>query len=313
MGKGLTPRDLAIKMPIAPENQQFTSSLPAAPARKPDWLHKPWRADPAVLHFKRGLRSRELHTVCEEARCPNLGECFGKGVATVMIMGDVCTRSCRFCAVRSGRPAALNSGEPLATAQFVKSLKLRHVVITSVDRDDLPDLGAGHFAETLAQVKRHNPAVTVEVLTPDFQGRSDCLDPVLRAAPRVFNHNLETVRRITRAVRSVARYDTSLQVLGYAKRVYPEILTKSGLMVGLGETDAEIEEAMADLRAVGCDLLTIGQYLQPSRTHFPVARYVAPVAFRGFEEKGLQMGFRAVFAGPYVRSSYLADHLLEAL
>ena len=293
------------------------SAIPAAAPQtyvaKPAWLRKPWRGGRAELGLKKELRELKLHTVCEEARCPNIGDCFAKRVATVMIMGGICTRSCKFCAVASGRPLPLDPGEPARTAHFVAGLRLRHVVITSVDRDDVADLGSSHFAETIEKVRDVNPRVTIEVLTPDFQGRQACLDAICRAAPHVFNHNLETVRRLTPQVRSVAKYDCSLGVLRYVKAAHPQLLTKSGLMLGLGETEAEIEETLADLREAACDIITLGQYLQPSTAHIPVARYVHPDEFDRWRDLGLAMGFKRVFAGPYVRSSYLADEVVDGL
>lgn len=280
---------------------------------KPDWLRKRWQHNGSVLSLKKELRGLRLHTVCEEARCPNIGDCFSKRVATVMIMGDTCTRSCKFCSVASGRPGPLDREEPESVAEFVASLGLRHVVITSVDRDDLPDLGASHFAQVIQAVRRRNPELTIEVLTPDFQGRAACLDRVCEAGPRVFNHNLETVRRLTPQVRSVAKYDTSLRVLRHVKQHYPAMMTKSGLMLGLGEEQHEIREALQDLVLHGCDLLTLGQYLQPTVAHLPVARYVPPQEFVFWQAQAHKMGFRRVFSGPYVRSSYLADELIEGI
>lgn len=281
--------------------------------KKPEWLRKPMGRSVDVLQLKQGLRGERLHTVCEEARCPNMGECFQNRVATVMIMGSVCTRSCKFCSVASGRPGPLDPNEPERVAQFIHSLNLRHVVITSVDRDDLPDLGAAHFAETILKTRELNPSMTLEVLTPDFQNRAACLDRVCEAGPQVFNHNLETVERLTRSVRSVARYDMSLAVLRYVKDHYPKLLTKSGLMLGLGEDDDEITVTLRDLRQAGVDIITLGQYLQPTRTHLSVSRYVHPDEFKAWEARGLEMGFSRVFSGPYVRSSYLADHVVEGL
>lgn len=291
----------------------YPSSLPTPSQRKPQWLRKPWHGERRELELKKELRHLGLHTVCEEARCPNVGECFKKRVATVMIMGDTCTRTCKFCAVGSGRPLPLDPDEPDHVAQFVHGLKLRHVVITSVDRDDLADLGASHFARTVEKVRDLNPDLTIEVLTPDFQGRSACLDQIAQAAPRVFNHNLETVRRLTPQIRSVARYDQSLHVLQYMKTRAPHILIKSGLMLGLGETDLEIHDTLKDLHAHGCEILTLGQYLQPTAKHLKVARYVDPAEFSHWEKVGLNIGFRRVFSGPYVRSSYLADEVVEGL
>lgn len=279
------------------------------PNMKPIWLKK--KLSPPALHsMKAKLRGLDLHTVCEEARCPNISECFCKGTATVMIMGDICTRSCKFCAVKTGKPAPLNPKEPQNVAALTKKLGLKHVVITSVDRDDLPDLGAGHFAKTINTVKKHNPSTTIEVLTPDFQGRPVCLDEVCQANPQIFNHNMETVRRLTPKVRSAAKYDRSLDVLKWVKEHYPQQKTKSGIMLGLGETKEEVIEAMRDLYDRGCDLLTLGQYLQPTKKHLPVAEYVHPDRFKEYEELGQKIGFKAIFSGPFVRSSYLAEEMV---
>ncbi|MBI4366557.1 MAG: lipoyl synthase, partial [Deltaproteobacteria bacterium] len=253
-----------------------------------------------------------LHTVCEEARCPNLGECWTRGVATFMIGGDTCTRACRFCAVRSGRPAPLDPLEPVHVGETVAGMGLSHIVITAVARDDLPDEGAAHFAETIAAIRRAAPGVTVEVLTPDFHAREECLRIIGAARPDIFNHNLETVRRLTPAIRSKARYDRSLQVLDRMRAWYPAIPTKSGIMLGLGEHDAEIRETLRDLRVVGCEILTIGQYLQPTKIHHPVVEYVAPERFQDYQRYGESIGFRSVFSGPFVRSSYMADQFARA-
>ena len=258
------------------------------------------------------LRGSKLHSVCEEARCPNISECFAKGVATVMIMGDTCTRSCKFCAVATGRPLALDAQEPQNVARWVKNLNLRHVVITSVDRDDLPDLGATHFAQTVAEVRRANPQVVIEVLTPDFQGKGELVSQVCAEDLQIFNHNLETVRRLTNSVRSAAKYDRSLEVLQWVKKNHPHQVTKSGLMLGLGETHAEILESMQDLLNQGCDLLTLGQYLQPTPKHLPVIEHILPSRFDEYAVLGRKMGFKGVFSGPFVRSSYMADHLYES-
>ncbi len=282
------------------------------PLRKPEWLKKKFSLD-NQRGMKTDLRSLKLHSVCEEARCPNISECFSKGVATVMIMGDICTRACKFCAVKTGRPDALDVHEPDHVAEWAKAYEFKHVVITSVDRDDLPDLGAAHFAAVIQRTKAVNPALSIEVLTPDFQGRESCLATICAAPINVFNHNLETVRRLTSQVRSAAKYDRSLKVIRYVKDHQPQMLTKSGLMLGLGETKDEVLQSMQDLIDHGCDLLTLGQYLRPSQAHLPVHDYVPPDVFAELKLTGEKMGFRAVFSGPFVRSSYLADELIAGL
>lgn len=262
----------------------------------------------AIHHLKADLRGRRLYTVCEEARCPNLGECWSRGIATFMILGDVCTRACRFCAIKSGRPTGLDPDEPEQTAVMVEQLGLQHVVVTSVARDDLPDEGAGQFAATIRAIQQRTPHVTIEVLVPDFHARPDCLAIVGDAQPTILNHNLETVRRLTPSVRSKARYDRSLQVLERFHQSYPHILTKSGIMLGLGETEEETHQALKDLRAVGCSVVTIGQYLQPTPQHHAVIEYVHPDRFAGLEVYGRSLGFLHTFSGPFVRSSYMAEH-----
>jgi lipoic acid synthetase len=258
------------------------------------------------------LRELGLNTVCESARCPNIGECFSRPTATFMIAGTRCTRRCGFCAVDTARPLPLDPDEPRRLAEASQRLGLQHVVVTAVARDDLADGGAAHFAATIRALRAEAPAARVEVLTPDFKGDPAALRVVLDAGPDVFNHNLETVRRLSPLVRPQASYERSLGVLAYAKRLAPHLRTKSGLMVGLGETASEIEAAMGDLRAVGCDLLTIGQYLQPTRRHLAVAEYVAPVIFDEYGRLGRALGFRHVASGPFVRSSYHAEATFAA-
>lgn len=279
---------------------------------KPNWLKKKL-ALKGVIPMQNKLRNSKLHSVCEEARCPNLTECFSKGVATVMIMGDTCTRACKFCAVKTGRPLALDPQEPLNTAEWVKSLGLKHVVITSVDRDDLKDLGSTHFAKTIEVVKKINPFLTVEILTPDFQGREECLKIVCEAEPHIYNHNLETTRQLTPHVRSASNYDRSLKVIHWVKSNFPHQITKSGLMLGLGESKTDVLQSMQDLINHGCDLLTLGQYLQPTPKHLEVKEYIHPDQFEMYAKKGREMGFKDVFAGPFVRSSYMADELYESV
>lgn len=273
---------------------------------KPAWLKKSYSFSD-IRAMKQRLRGFQLHTVCEEARCPNISECFARGTATVMIMGDICTRSCKFCAVATGRPQPLDPNEPVHVAQWTRQLGLKHVVITSVDRDDLPDQGAQHFAKTIREVKKENPEIIVEVLTPDFQGKTELIDEVCQTDPHIFNHNLETVERLTPHVRSAAKYRRSLSVIQHVKKNYPHFYTKSGLMLGLGEKEDEVIQAMRDLVNHGCDLLTLGQYLQPSPRHLPVVDYIPPKKFDEYQKEGETLGFRAVFAGPFVRSSYMAD------
>lgn len=279
--------------------------------RKPAWLKVPFPGGPRYLRLKAMLRASGLHTVCEEARCPNIGECFQAGTATFMVLGDVCSRACRFCAVRSGRPVGLDSEEPLRVAEVVHDLGLRHAVITSVTRDDLPDGGAAVFAEVVDQIRRLSPTTSVEVLVPDFQGSRQALATLMAARPDILNHNLETVRRLYPRVRPNAIYERSLELLAWAKALDPTIPTKSGLMVGLEETGGELLQAMADLVAAGCDILTIGQYLQPTPKQLPVARYYWPQEFRELAEEGQRLGFRHVEAGPLVRSSYHAERQIQ--
>jgi lipoic acid synthetase len=281
----------------------------AEPLRKPAWIRV--KAGNEIGRFgeiKRMLREQKLHTVCEEAACPNIGECFGRGTATFMILGDICTRRCPFCDVGHGKPLPPDPEEPAHLAGSVAHLKLRYVVITSVDRDDLRDGGAGHFAEVIAAVRGASPATVIETLVPDFRGRMDvAIDVLGRALPDVLNHNLETVPRLYKQARPGADYAHSLEFLRRFKERYPQIPTKSGLMVGLGETDEEILQVMRDLRAHGVEMLTIGQYLAPSSHHLPVLRYVHPDTFRMFEEEAKRMGFSGAACGPMVRSSYWAD------
>ncbi len=276
--------------------------------RKPAWIRAKSPTHPEVGRLKTLLRAHELHTVCEEASCPNLGECFSHGTATFMIMGRLCTRRCPFCDVAHGRPLALDPNEPEHLARAIAEMKLKFVVITSVDRDDLRDGGAAHFAACIAAVRQHTPSTSIEILVPDFRGRLDvALDILSSALPNVFNHNLETVPRLYRAARPGSDYQHSLDLLHRFKQRHPQTPTKSGLMVGLGETNEEIIQVMQDLRAHGCDLLTIGQYLQPSRHHLPVKRFVTPDEFAQFARAAEAMGFRNVASGPMVRSSYHAE------
>jgi len=278
--------------------------------KKPDWLKISIGSNERYTDTKRIVESHKLHTICSSGRCPNMGECWGKGTATFMICGEICTRSCKFCNTLTGKPLPLNQEEPLHVAESIRLMKLSHAVITSVDRDDLPDLGASHWADTLFQIKRLNPETTTEVLIPDFQGRMDLVDLIIAAKPDIISHNMETVRRISPSVRSAANYETSLKVI---KRIaQSDLVAKSGIMVGLGETTSEVEELMDDLLQNGCQILTIGQYLQPSHKHFPVATYITPEQFDSYKETGLNKGFKQVESAPLVRSSYHAEkHILN--
>jgi len=279
--------------------------------KKPDWIRvKAGSSSSRFYEIKEILREAKLHSVCEEASCPNIGECFGKGTATFMIMGDLCTRRCPFCDVGHGRPLPLDADEPRHLAETIAKLKLKYVVITSVDRDDLRDGGAGHFVECIRQTRALSPSTQIEILTPDFRGRLDRSLGILREAPPdVMNHNLETVARLYKQARPGSDYAHSLKLLKDFKAEHPNVPTKSGLMVGLGETNEEILEVMRDLRAHNVDMLTIGQYLQPSGHHLPVLRYVVPDDFKMFETEAVKMGFVHAACGPMVRSSYHADQM----
>lgn len=273
--------------------------------RKPEWLKISIGANERYTETKRIVESHCLHTICSSGRCPNMGECWGKGTATFMIGGDICTRCCKFCNTQTGKPLPLDMEEPTHVAESIALMKLSHAVITSVDRDDLPDLGAAHWACTIREIKRLNPETTIEVLIPDFQGRKELISQVIEAQPEIISHNMETVKRITPLVRSAARYETSLEVI--RQIADSGITAKSGIMVGLGETPEEVEELMDDLRRAGCQILTIGQYLQPSHKHYPVAEYVTPAQFASYKETGLAKGFDQVESAPLVRSSYHAE------
>ena len=283
-------------------------SSPSPLLPKPDWLRVRLPASPRVAQIKRKLRAHNLASVCEEASCPNLGECFGNGTATFMIMGDICTRRCPFCDVAHGKPRPLDPDEPQQLAAAIRDLGLRYVVITSVDRDDLADSGAAHFAACIRQTRRLNPAIEIEVLVPDFRGRAEkALATLAAEPPDVFNHNLETVPRLYRQARPGADYRYSLDLLAAYKARQPAVPTKSGLMLGLGEDDAEIKAVLQDLRASKVDMLTLGQYLQPSRAHLPVQRFVHPDTFAALKTYAESLGFTHVASGPLVRSSYHAD------
>ena len=288
--------------------------VPAERLKKPDWIRARAPSSPRFAEIKAILRAHHLHTVCEEASCPNIGECFSKGTATFMIMGDLCTRRCPFCDVGHGRPLPLDADEPANLGKTIAALKLRYVVITSVDRDDLRDGGAQHFVDCIRAVRGQSPGTQIEVLVPDFRGRLErALDVLAQAPPDVMNHNLETVPRLYATARPGSDYTNSLTLLREWKRRHPELPTKSGLMVGLGETDDEILAVMRDMRAHDIDMLTLGQYLQPTAGHLPVLRYVHPDAFAAFEREACAMGFRHAAVGAMVRSSYHADRQAEAI
>lgn len=293
------------------------TGIPTAPRadRVPNWIRIRPPGGEEYSKIKSMLRGMNLHTVCEEARCPNVSECWGGGTATFMLMGDTCTRGCRFCAVTTGKPGALDPLEPYKIARGLAQLKLTYAVITSVDRDDLPDGGSSHFAKTIQECKKQHPETLIEVLIPDFQGERAALDRVLAAGADVVAHNLETVRRLTPSVRDRrATYDQSLDVLRYLKEANPSQYTKSSIMVGLGETEDELDEAYQDLRNVGVDVLTLGQYLRPSARHLKVQEYVTPQRFGEMKERAQRLGFLYVAAGPLVRSSYRAgEFFLEGV
>ena len=282
------------------------------PERKPSWLKVRAPGGPNYTRLTQMMRELNLHTVCEEARCPNIGECWEHGTATFMILGDVCTRNCAYCAVAHGRPASYDIAEPVRVGEAVAELGLRHAVITSVDRDDLPDFGAYIFAETIRQIKQRLPDCSVEVLVPDFQSNRESIATVLEAGPDIYNHNTETVPRLYKKCRPGGRYQRVMQIFRTAKELAPDIPTKSGLILGMGETMEEIEVVMRDLREVDVDILTLGQYLRPSDGHIALDRYVTPAEFRELYEIGMSLGFKHVESGPLVRSSYHAWEQVQA-
>ena len=282
------------------------------PERKPSWLKVKAPGGPNYLRLKQLMRQLDLHTVCEEARCPNVGECWEHGTATFMILGDVCTRNCAYCAVAHGRPPRFDPAEPARVAEACAEMGLRHVVLTSVDRDDLPDFGAWAFAETVREIKARLPEASVEVLVPDFQGREDSIAAVLEARPDIYNHNTETVPRLYKKCRPGGRYERVLNIFRTSKRLAPDIPTKTGIILGMGETNEEVVAVMRDLRAVDVDILTLGQYLRPSDGHVALDRYVTPEDFRWFREVGMALGFRHVESAPLVRSSYHAWEQVQA-
>lgn len=282
------------------------------PERKPSWLKVKAPGGPNYLRLKQMMRELDLHSVCEEAHCPNVGECWEHGTATFMILGDVCTRNCAYCAVAHGRPPKYDISEPDRVAEAIAQMQLQHAVITSVDRDDLPDFGAWIFAETIRQIHARVPGCSVEVLVPDFQGNIDSIRAVLEARPEIYNHNTETVPRLYKKARPGGRYARVMEIFRTAKRLAPEIPTKTGMILGMGETIEEVITVMRDLRAVDVDILTLGQYLRPSDNHIALDRYYSPDEFRRLYEVGMEMGFRHVESGPLVRSSYHAWEQVQA-
>lgn len=282
------------------------------PDRKPSWLKVKAPGGKSYVHLKHLMRDLDLHTVCEEAHCPNVGECWDHGTATFMILGDVCTRNCAYCAVAHGRPPKYDPSEPERVGQAAAQMNLQHVVLTSVDRDDLPDFGAWAFAETIRQIKGVSPTTSVEVLVPDFQGNEDSIRTVLDAGPDIYNHNTETVPRLYKRCRPGGRYERVMEIFRTSKRLAPNIPTKTGIILGMGETMEEVAIVMQDLRAVDVDILTLGQYLRPSDGHIPLDRYVTPDEFRQLRDFGMSIGFRHVESGPLVRSSYHAWEQVQA-
>lgn len=282
------------------------------PERKPSWLKVKAPGGPNYLRLTQMMRDLDLHTVCQEAHCPNIGECWEHGTATFMILGDVCTRNCAYCAVSHGRPPKYDIEEPARVGEAVAQLGLRHAVITSVDRDDLPDFGAYIFAETIRQIHERLPGCSVEVLVPDFQGNEQSIRTVLEARPEIYNHNTETVPRLYKKARPGGKYHRLLEIFRIAKRIAPDIPTKTGIILGLGETNEEVVEVMKDLRSVDVDILTLGQYLRPSDGHIPLDRFVSPDEFRWLYQVGMDMGFKHVESGPLVRSSYHAWEQVQA-
>jgi len=282
--------------------------VPTEPKRKPDWIRSKVPSNPEVSRLKALLREHKLHTICEEAACPNLGECFTQGTATFLIMGQICTRRCPFCDVAHGKPDPLDQNEPAHLAKTIAAMKLKHVVVTSVDRDDLRDGGAGHFRECIKEIRRQSPKTNIEVLVPDFRGRMNvALEVLAECPPDIFNHNLESIPRLYKAVRPGSDYQWSLDLIKNFQAQHPNVPTKSGLMLGLGESIDEIKQVMQDLRDHGCRMLTLGQYLQPSRHHLAVERFVTPTEFDDLAIVAKEMGFQHVASGPMVRSSYHAD------
>jgi lipoic acid synthetase len=277
--------------------------------RKPEWLKTKLQSNAQFVHVNGIVKAHGLHTICSSGRCPNMSECWNKGTATFMILGEICTRSCRFCNTLTGRPLPPDPNEPSKLAESIQLMGLHHAVITSVDRDDLPDGGATHWAETIRAIKIRNPNTTLEVLIPDFEGNTDLIDLIIAEKPDIISHNLETIRRLTSSIRTKARYETSLKVLGYIAS--NNIVSKTGIMLGLGETEKEVLSLMDDALSVGCSILTIGQYMQPSRQNIPVSEYITPEKFVQYKQFGLQKGYRIVESAPLVRSSYCAEKHIQ--
>jgi lipoic acid synthetase len=300
-------------MDEAPVLEDNSAGLPPTPERLPEWVRRTVLNTPENRPVRKILQDQGLNTICESGRCPNKGECWAKRTATFMLMGSICTRTCRFCAVNKGRPEPLDATEPGRIVEAARQLGLRHVVLTSVNRDELPDQGSNHFAKTITALKEGIAGVVVEVLTPDFQGKREAIEIVLSARPAVYNHNVETVPRLYKRVRPGSIYERSLKVLSLSKAIDATILTKSGLMLGLGERKEEVVAVMDDLRQVDCDILTLGQYLRPTRNNLPVHRYVTPDEFEELAKIGTGMGFKQVHSGPLVRSSYHAGELAKEL
>jgi len=303
-------------IPVAEIPLAAESSLPASPPatmRRPEWLKVRAPSGETYHHLKRLMRSKQLHTICEEANCPNISECWGRGTATFLIMGDTCTRSCGFCDVKTGMPSPLDWAEPMRVAQAVRDMDLKHVVITSVNRDERRDGGAPIFALTIRKVREVQPGCTVEVLIPDFKGNRAALEIVMREEPDILNHNVETVPRLFKKVQPQDRYEWALATLRNAKAIQPDAVTKTGIMLGLGETPDEVLAVMRDLRAIDVDILTLGQYLQPSKRHLPIERYYTPQEFADFRRIGYDLGFKWVESGPLVRSSFRAEFQARAL
>lgn len=289
------------------------ASAESRPKRRPEWIKVRAPSGETYESVKKLMRSKSLHTVCEEARCPNIGECWGRGTATFLIMGDICTRSCGFCDIKTGRPAPLDWQEPERVAQAVKQMNLHHVVITSVNRDERADGGAPIFALCIERIRSIQPGCSIELLIPDFKGNTDALQIVMQARPEILNHNVETVPRLFRRVQPQDHYEWAMITLENAKKMQPEVLTKSGIMLGLGETTDEVIAVMRDLASIGVDILTLGQYLQPSNSHLTIDRYYRPEEFVELRRLGLEMGFRWIESGPLVRSSYRAEQQVRAL
>ena len=300
-------------IPVHDDRARVDPAADDRPKRRPPWIKVRAPSGENYERVRELMRAKTLHTVCEEAMCPNIGECWGHGTATFLMMGDTCTRSCGFCDIKTGRPAPLDWGEPLRVAEAVRSMGLRHVVITSVNRDERPDGGAPIFAMVIRAVRQLQPGCSIEVLIPDFKGKPDALKLVMEAQPEILNHNVETVPRLFRKVQPQDHYEWAMATLGNAKQMDPLVLTKSGIMVGLGETFDEVVAVMRDLAGLKVDILTIGQYLQPSKKHLPIDRYYEPAEFDEFRRVGLEMGFKWVESGPLVRSSYHADQQVRAL